>query len=227
MNIKKSGLNDLIRMMKILEDHVARCSKCGMCQAVCPLYSATGYEKDVARGKLVLLDGFMKELFENSEGLSERLNHCLLCGSCEAECPRNVSVLEIVLTARSIITEYKGLSAAKKILFRRIMQNPDFFNRLVEWGARLQYLFVRNVGVQLDASCSKLVSPLLTNRNIVPLASLPFHKMNIVPDHSGKTKDIKVAFFVGCLLDKIFPETAKAIVEVLNYHGIDVLIPQP
>jgi glycolate oxidase iron-sulfur subunit len=226
MKIKRSGLNNLIRMMKSLEDRVQQCSRCGMCQAVCPLYAITGHEKDVARGKLQLLNGLMREMFQNSGGVSERINHCLLCGSCDAGCPRNVSVLEIFLTARSILAAYQGLSPGRKFFFRRIMAHPDLLNRVSDWLARFQHLFVRPSGIQTDASCSQLVSPILSNRNLVAIAKVPFHQMNL---HAGKTTHQtgpKVAFFVGCLLDKIFPETAKTIVEVLEYHGASVYIPQ-
>jgi glycolate oxidase iron-sulfur subunit len=224
---KRAELLNLIRMMKALEQRVAQCTRCGMCQAVCPLYASSGHEKDVARGKLMLLDGLMKELFENPEGVSERLNHCLLCGSCEAECPRNVSTLEIFLTARAIISEYKGLSPAKKILFRKIMANPDLFNRLVEWGSKFQRVFIRPTKITTDSSCSQLFSPVLSQRRMVPLASTPFHKMNITSDAADVYGNVKVAFFVGCLLDKVFPEVAKVLVEVLKHHDMRVFIPQP
>jgi len=213
--------------MKSLESQVAQCSRCGMCQAVCPLYTATGRESDVARGKLVLLDGLMKEMFENPEGVSERLNHCLLCGSCAAGCPRNVNTLEIFLNARSIISEYRGLSPVKKMIFRRIMANPNRFNRVFDWGSKFQHIFIKPAGIEPDSSCSRLFSPLLSKRRIVPLASTPFHNMKISAGAETSHGSIRVAFFVGCLLDKLFPEVAKVIVDVLKYHGIDVFIPQP
>lgn len=227
MRTNKAVFLNLIRMMRTLEQKVAQCIRCGMCQAVCPVYASTGNEKDVARGKLMLLDGLMHEMFENPDGVSERLNHCLLCGSCEAGCPRNVSTLEIFLTARSIITEYKGLSPAKKIIFRKVMANPDLFNRFFEWGFKCQRMFIKPNDIEADSSCSQLFSPVLSQRRIVPLASTPFHKMNISLGAADLHGKVKVAFFVGCLLDKIFPEVAKAIVEVLKYHDMSVFIPRP
>jgi glycolate oxidase iron-sulfur subunit len=211
-------------MMKVLDDRVQRCSRCGMCQAVCPLYASTGHEKDVARGKLLLLDGLMREIFQNPSGVAQRIDHCLLCGACEAGCPRQVSILEIFLTARSIIAAYQGLSPGKKFFFRQIMTHPALFNRLASWSAKIQYLFVKPSGIQSGASCSQLVSPILSSRNIVPIAKVPFHQMRL---HTGKTfpsTGPRVAFFVGCLLDKMFPETAKTIVNVLAYHGANVII---
>ena len=92
-----SNLEELIRLMKGLEDQLVVCMRCGMCQAVCPVYTQTGREADVARGKLALLDGLMKEMLDDPASVEERLNKCLLCGSCAANCPSGVSVLEIFL----------------------------------------------------------------------------------------------------------------------------------
>ena len=98
-----ADFKELIGLMRDLEDQLVVCMRCGMCQAVCPLYAQTGREVDVARGKLALLDGLLKEMFDNPKGVSEHLNKCLLCGSCAANCPSEVSVLEIFIKARAIM----------------------------------------------------------------------------------------------------------------------------
>jgi glycolate oxidase iron-sulfur subunit len=67
-------LKPLIEMMRKLEDQLVVCMRCGMCQAVCPLYAQTGKEADVARGKLALLDGLMHEMFNDPQGASRRLS---------------------------------------------------------------------------------------------------------------------------------------------------------
>ncbi len=135
----------LIGLMHDLEDQLVVCMRCGMCQAVCPLYAQTGREVDVARGKLALLDGLLKEMFDNPKGVSEHLNKCLLCGSCAANCPSGVSVLEIFIKARAILTGYSGLSPAKKLILRGMLSHPKVFDRLTEWGAKFQTLFTRQV----------------------------------------------------------------------------------
>ena len=52
-----SSMKELARLMKELEDQLVACMRCGLCQAVCPLFAETGREADVARGKLALLSG--------------------------------------------------------------------------------------------------------------------------------------------------------------------------
>jgi glycolate oxidase iron-sulfur subunit len=231
LNLKRNRLKmvEMIRLMKTLDQQVAKCSRCGMCQSVCPLYNVTKNESDVARGKLMLLYGLMRSFFNDTQGVAERLDLCLLCGSCAGNCPRGVNTIEIFLNARKIISDYRGMPLFKKIIFRYLLANPRRFDRIVSWSAKWQYLFLKKNNFQFGASCSEMVSPLLSKRRMVPLATVPFHKISenlkqeLKKDVVGS--GVRVAFFVGCLLDKVFPKVAADIVNILNHYGMKVLIP--
>ena len=221
-----SGMKALTTLMKELEDQLIVCMRCGMCQAVCPLFAETGREADVARGKLALLDGLLQEMFNDPQGVYDRLNKCLLCGSCAVNCPSGVNALEIFIKARAILTGYMGLSSTKKLILRGMLSRPYLFDRLVEWGSKFQKVFSKPVNEVIGTSCARIVSPLLRNRHFVPLAPVPFHRMipslNSDPGSSG----IKIAFFVGCLIDKLFPQVAKDAIDVFNHHGVGVFMPE-
>ena len=221
-----SGMKELTTLMRELEEQLVVCMRCGMCQAVCPLFMETGLEADVARGKLALLDGLLQEMFKDPKGVFERLNRCLLCGSCAANCPSGVSVLEIFIKARAILTGFMGLSPAKKVILRGMLSRPGIFDCMVEWGSKFQKVFTRPANELIGTSCSRLVSPLLKNRHFMPLAPVPFHRMipslNSNPGRSG----IKAAFYVGCLIDKIFPKVAQDVIDVLNHHEVGVFLPE-
>ncbi len=107
----------LVGLMRELESQLSACMRCGMCQAVCPLYAQTGREADVARGKLALLDGLLQEMFDRPDSVAERLNKCLLCGSCQANCPSGVRVIEIFLKARAVLAGFSGLMHPRKSFF--------------------------------------------------------------------------------------------------------------
>lgn len=218
-------MKDLARLVRELEDQMVVCMRCGMCQAVCPLYAETGREADVARGKLALLEGLSKAMFLDPKGVSERLNRCLLCGSCAANCPSGVKVLDIFLKARAILTGYMGLSPVKKLILRGMLGKPTFFDKVTEWAARFQDLFTEPASEVLGTSCARFTSPLLGDRHIKPLALKPFHAelpaLETPPGPSG----ITVGFFVGCLIDKIFPSVAHATLKVLRMHGVGVYLP--
>ena len=221
-----ANMQEIAKLMRELEDQLVVCMRCGLCQAACPVFEQTGREADVARGKLALLDGLMQEMFNDPRGVYERLNRCLLCGSCAANCPSGVDVLEIFMKARAILSGYMGLSATKKLLLRGMLVHPKTFDRLVEWGARFQQVFTRPVNDLLGTSCARFVSPLLSERHFVPLAKTAFHtKMPSLSTNAGAS-GIKVAFFVGCLIDKIFPQVAEATIQVLQHHGVGIYLPE-
>ena len=220
-----ANMNELIQLMRSLEDQLVVCMRCGMCQAVCPLYAQTGREADVARGKLALLDGLLREMFKDPTGVAERLNKCLLCGSCAANCPSGVNALELFLKARAILTGYTGLPASKKAILRGMLAHPKLLDRVLEWGSRFQGLFTKPVNQVVGTSCARFVTPVLKERHFLPLAAEPFHSQVPSMNSTAGKGALRVAFFVGCLIDKIFPRVAHAVVDVLAHHQVGVFMP--
>ena len=211
--------------MAELEDRLASCMRCGLCQAVCPLFAETGREADVARGKLALLSGLAQEILTNPQGIQDHLSRCLLCGSCAANCPSGVKVLDIFIKARAILAGYLGLSPLKKVIFRGLLSQPEWFNRILAWGAKFQGIFVKPVDDLLGSSCARFMSPLLTDRHFSPLAPIPWHLKVPRRDTAPGAANLKVAFFVGCLIDKLYPQVAEAVLQVLDHHGVGVHLP--
>jgi len=220
-----SSLKVLARLLQEMEDQVAVCMRCGLCQSVCPLFAQTGREADVARGKLALLSGLAQEIFANPQGVMARLKHCLLCGSCAANCPSGVKVLDIFIQARAVLTGYLGLSPAQKLMFRGLLARPELFNTILGWGAKFQGIFLKPVDDLLGSSCSRFLSPLLKERHLKPLAPAPFHRRMGAQDTPAGASGLKVAFFVGCLIDKVFPQVGDAVITALRHHGVGLYLP--
>lgn len=221
-----AGMKELVNRVMDLEDQLVVCIRCGMCQSVCPLFERTHREADVARGKLSLLDGLGKNLFANPDGVSERLNRCLLCGSCAANCPSGVNVVEIFIKARAIFTEFNGMSSAKKLIFRKMLSNPDIFDQLIDWAGKFQKIFTKKDQNTQGTSCARIVSPLLSDRHFVPISKKSFRNTAPFVDTAPKESGLKVAFFTGCIIDKIFPRIGKDLLDVSEYHGVGLYIPQ-
>ena len=220
-----SSLRALARLMKKLEDQLVVCMRCGLCQAVCPLFAETGREADVARGKLALLDGLLQEILKNPGGVQDHLSRCLLCGSCAANCPSGVKVLDIFIKGRAILAGYLGLSPLKKAVFRNLLAKPGTFNRIMAWGAKFQGLFIKPVDELLGSSCARFMSPLLKDRHLKPLAKVAWHRQVGSVNTAAGPSGLKVAFFVGCLIDKLYPQVADAVRTSLEYHGVGLLVP--
>ncbi|EGJ50510.1 (Fe-S)-binding protein [Desulfocurvibacter africanus] len=220
-----ADIHELAGLLKELDDQLVGCMRCGMCQAVCPLFAQTGREADVARGKISLLDGLANEIIRNPAGVKERLDRCLLCGTCEANCPSGVKVLDIFFKARAILTGYLGLSPAKKAIFRGLLANPKLFNQLLSFGAKFQKLFTKEVNDLLGSSCARFQAPIVGDRHFKGLAEKPFHKLVPSLDTPAGKSGLRVAFFPGCVMDKIFPNVAQSVLKVMEHHGVGVYMP--
>ncbi len=221
-----ADMQNLIILLKQLEDQLNCCTRCGMCQIVCPLYIQTGMESDVARGKLALLDGLLDNCFDDPCGTSLRLNKCLLCGACQANCPSRVNTLEIFLKARVILTEIMGLSFGKRLLLRGMLSQPALFDKLSDLGSKLQKIIAKPANKVVGTSCGRTLSPFIGSRHFIPLAQVPFHRQVQISNTRQENNNLKVVFFVGCLIDKFFPEIAQAVLNVCKFHKVDLLIPE-
>nr|WP_243439501.1 (Fe-S)-binding protein [Fundidesulfovibrio soli] len=219
-----ADLNQMLKLLGELDDQIVGCMRCGMCQSVCPLFAETGREADVARGKIALLEFLAHEMIKDTKAVKDRLDKCLLCGSCAAACPSGVKAVDIFIKARAIITAYIGLSPIKKAIFRGMLTKPKLFNTLLALGSKFQGFFTSPVNDIIGSSCSKLLSPLLGDRHLLSLADKPLRSvgnLNTAPGKSG----IKVAFFYGCVVDKMFTSVGESILKVFEHHGVGVYMP--
>ena len=217
-------MKKLAGLVRELEDQLSACTRCGLCQAVCPLYRETGQESSVARGKLAILKGLMEQAFQEPTRSLDQISRCLLCGACEVNCPSGVRVMEVFLKARAVLTGYLGMPAAKRAMFRRLLARPERFNRVLSWGARVQGLLIKPANELLGTSCTRFTSP-LADRHFKALAPVPFHRQVKSATRSAHETGRRAAFFYGCLIDKIYPEIGTAVMKSLRYFGIDVFVP--
>ena len=68
-----SDVHELAQRLMALDDRLIACMKCGNCQAVCPMFGASGMEADVARGKLALIDNLAHEILRDPAALADKL----------------------------------------------------------------------------------------------------------------------------------------------------------
>lgn len=221
-----ADLHELVRMLSELDDEMVRCVRCGMCQAACPLYAETGRETDVARGKLVLLENLSREILKDPKAVKARLDKCLLCGSCAAACPSGVKILDVFLKARAIITGYLGLSPVKKAIFRGLLSDPDRFDRVLGWIARFQGPFSRSVNETLGSSCARFISPVVGDRHYMRIAGTAWHRKGRQNFSKPEGAGTRIAFYPGCLVDKVLPRVADAAMKVFAFHDVDVFVPE-
>lgn len=81
-------------------DQVLRCSSCGFCRAVCPIFGLTKRPAYNARGKMLVLKEVMEGNIPLNDELIETLFQCTTCASCAKNCPSGVNVPEIIKSVR-------------------------------------------------------------------------------------------------------------------------------
>lgn len=227
-NTKPQAQQDLKRltdMLMELDDMLVSCMRCGFCLAVCPVYGATMREADVTRGKIALLENLAKHMISDPAAVNEKLNRCLLCGSCAAACPSGVKIMDIFLRARSIVTGYMGLSPVKKLIFRSLLVRPKLFNTLLDLSGKFQGLFLKDASKAVGTSCAPLLKTIIGDRHFPSLAKTSFHSKTPSLDTPAGKSGLKIAFFPGCVSDKLFPRVAEATVKVMEKHGVGIYMP--
>ena len=91
---------DEFEFEKKYRDQVLRCSSCGFCRAVCPVFGATLRPAYNARGKMLLLKEVMDRKIDLNDELIETLFQCTTCANCSCNCPSGVEVPKIIKQAR-------------------------------------------------------------------------------------------------------------------------------
>jgi len=95
-------------------DQILRCSSCGFCQAVCPIFTITLRPALNTRGKMLLLKEIMDGSIEFSHDVAEAFYTCTTCNACGVTCPAGVEGHEIVEEVRKQL--YKDGLAPESLL---------------------------------------------------------------------------------------------------------------
>jgi glycolate oxidase iron-sulfur subunit len=174
------------------------CMKCGDCQAVCPTFVVTGDESAVARGRIRLIKALEDGELELTDTLVDKINSCMMCMACTANCPSGVDVGDIVLSARKKIAEERGLPIYKKVA-NTVLSHP----------------FIMKIA-SLTAS---VLAPIFGSK--IPKTSTRTFSAVSPKVESPK---MSVAFFAGCMVNYAYPDIGDALLDVLGKNGIEVIL---
>ncbi len=83
------------------KEDIHKCSKCGLCQAECPIYKITGSDCTVSRGQFVMLQGVLNGELRITKTINRYLDLCLKCGACSKFCPSGINVVDVIVSAKS------------------------------------------------------------------------------------------------------------------------------
>ena len=138
-----------MKRLSDFKEEIHKCSKCGICQADCPIYKITGNDCTVSRGQFVMLDGVVKGDLKMSKVINRYLDLCLKCGKCSKACPSGVDVVDVIVSAKyeyfkkhfsqkiiAFIKKYIifGLIPKLESLFKENAKSKTFENKVLYFG---------------------------------------------------------------------------------------------
>nr|WP_320133846.1 (Fe-S)-binding protein [uncultured Holophaga sp.] len=205
-----------------LEDAAVRCSRCGACQQLCPIFRELGTEASATRGKIALIRAAIRGQVGPTDGLGERLSLCLACKACSAGCPSGVPGDRLVLEARQAFVGQRGLPLIKRLALRYFLRNRGLFRLGMKLGPLGQRLVLKHTP---NGALPRLPMGLDRRRLLPQVAPHSFREQHPelveAPEPRGR-----VALFTGCMVNHIYPEIGEAALEVLLQQGFSVLIPK-
>jgi Fe-S oxidoreductase len=155
-------------------EQILQCSRCGFCQAVCPVFGATLRPALNARGKMLLLKEVMDGKIQLDDQLIESLFQCTTCASCFESCPSGVNVPDIIKQVRrdmvNIGTCHPAFEGMNEVLKKHTNiyaeDEPENFGREKNRKAEIVY-FVGCVGLYREDESTEAALNLLDRLHVV------------------------------------------------------------
>ena len=201
---------------------IFQCVRCASCLNVCPVYTLIGghvYGHIYAGGIGAILTAFlhgMKE-FEQFHEL------CIGCRRCTTICPGKIDIPGLIEELRIRKVQEKGLPFLLKQAFENVVSNRKLFHSLLRLAAVGQKPFQSG---NLIRHLPLFLAGMAKDRSLPAIADKPLR------DRIGKISkklekpEKRIAFFSGCTIDFVFPETGESVFKVLQNLGMEVIFPE-
>lgn len=209
-------------MQEELINHIAKCSGCGKCIAVCPIYHVTKQEASVARGRNKVLGYALAGKIPFDQELSEIMYECLLCGRCEEHCSVSVPTPEIIRLARKSYAR-KQAPLLQKFVFKHFLPHKGrlkLTNRMLR--------LYQDTGVRYLLKKTGLLSvlgPLGQAEDILPRITATFRDKEAALIPNPAEYRIKIGYFLGCGTNLLKAAQGVAAVNTLRQMGCRVDVP--
>lgn len=217
--------------MKKLADFmndIDKCVRCGTCRAICPTTRVSGREYASARGKITLIDAYLKGEISLSDTFQKHLKECTLCGGCRDTCPNGVPTTDIFIAARAETVEKEGMPFAASFVMKNLLDSSRLMPMAMRLASRLKSIVFRGSETETGL-ISRFSLPLIGGGRLVPpLADKFFLDMKETKRLSSPAGPgvARVAFFAGCGVNYLMPRVGSASVDALKRAGASVVVPQ-
>ncbi|MHB8772916.1 MAG: L-lactate dehydrogenase (quinone) large subunit LdhH [Syntrophales bacterium] len=202
---------------------IFQCVRCASCLNVCPVYTLIGGHvyggHTYAGGIGAILTAFlhgMKE-FEQFHEL------CIGCRRCTTVCPGKIDIPGLIEELRVRKVKDKGLPFLLKQTFENVIANRKLFHSLLRLAAKGQKPFQEG---KLIRHLPLFFAGLAKDRSLPAIADTPLRDRVAKIKKKIAKPEKRVAFFSGCTMDFVFPETGESVIKVLQDLNIEVLYPE-
>ncbi len=214
-------MNSLAPLKEIAE----KCVRCGICQSVCPVFAEIQKEAAVARGKVSLIQKILSEEAGYSQKMSTYLLQCLGCGACTENCPNGVRADELILAARALMVEKKGLSLPKWLILRKILNSVYLLPMLLKTGSLLQGLILKRIP-QESVLPLRFSLPYLNKDRLIPSIATPFFLDRYPNEMGAEDTQKRIGLFSGCSINYLFPSIGESTLRLLTRNHFSVILPK-
>jgi glycolate oxidase iron-sulfur subunit len=204
------------------------CVHCGLCTSACPTYVELGDENDGPRGRIYLMRALTDGRIDLTEEVRRHLDLCLDCRACESACPSGVQYGKLIEPFRIHLAQAappaRSLSLMKRLFVFHITPHSRRTRlalapaRFLQW-TRLDRFFEKIGLVRLMPAFLRQL------HEMVPRLRRHYGRLPEVLPAEGKRR-ARVALFIGCAADALFPNTTLATARVLQRNGCEVLVPR-
>ncbi|EPS03571.1 putative oxidoreductase ferredoxin-type electron transport protein [Campylobacter jejuni subsp. jejuni HN-CJD07035] len=197
------------------------CVKCGKCIPVCTIHEENRDEITSPRGFLDLLAAYKEGSLELDKEAKKVFESCFLCTNCVEVCPSKLRVDNAIEEVRYDIAKKFGIAWYKKLIFFFLRRR-----KILDLVAKLGYVF---------QSCAFKIQNENENTGMKARFSMPFVKkgrlltsfnkksfLNSNPKFINNDGEKTIGFFVGCLANYFYIDTANAVLKITKELKINV-----
>ncbi|EDP3491438.1 4Fe-4S dicluster domain-containing protein [Campylobacter jejuni] len=197
------------------------CVKCGKCIPVCTIHEENRDEITSPRGFLDLLTAYKEGSLELDKEAKKVFESCFLCTNCVEVCPSKLRVDNAIEEVRCDIAKKFGIAWYKKLIFFFLRRR-----KILDLVAKLGYVF---------QSCAFKIQNGNENAGMKARFSMPFVKkgrlltsfnkksfLNSNPKFINNDREKTIGFFVGCLANYFYIDTANAVLKIAKELKINV-----
>jgi glycolate oxidase iron-sulfur subunit len=211
---------------KVMIQEAEKCSRCGVCAAVCPVFRELQRETYSSRGKTEIAKALVAGELPYSSYTEDIFSKCLLCLTCKGACPAGVDQGKLILGIRAELAKRRGLPLSKKIAFKYLLKNRSLFEKALKAFSYLQ-MFAPPKGDGQLRYLPFFLSAFGKGRLIPDLSKTPLRKEfpEVIPPSKAPAQ-MRAGLFSGCFIDFVDPAIGRSLIRVLGRHGVEVVFPK-